>query len=274
MKIPQDSESVSAAVDFGAGNPIAWLRLMSVKQDLKTQKIDLDNFPSGQTFLTQVGQLEAISDPMGLALTKDEAILKATQLIEEMGIDQFEVDKVGLSYTTPGIFAPGVGEKKYYYTVLISRNIAGTRVAQVSQKAVCDNELGMDTKVDFRAAWNSERIMAVFDDSGLRYFEYVNPVIEESREEAQSLLSIPEMKERTIEQLKISYGDSRNKNTKIYITGVEMAYQFIPIKDDMENYWIKPCWIVWGYLDQFDQVYAPANQALIVIDATDGSIVR
>ena len=210
----------------------------------------------------------------GMNMTKEEALALADKTLAGMGIEGFQMVEVlvGNQYQYE---TENTDQQSYmfYYT----RSINGIETPYAQIYAWKSTEIVGEMSDSYRPSWTPEYIMIQVDDMGVKMINWFNPVeIIEVENENVKVLNYQEIQELFSKNMDyiVSGMDTGNMTVNVSISKVILGFQFVPIKNNYDEYRMIPCWVFKGNDNAIaDTTFAnvPANQ--LILNAIDGSIL-
>lgn len=195
-----------------------------------------------------------------------ESIITAENLLLRIQADGFSLNRVD--------YSPEYDRCSLYFT----RCIDGLPYSSAFENTPIADMDGSQLKLLYEMYWNDEYIRIDTGDYGICLFEWVSKSqIGELRRE-ESLLpfsTIRKLFRRYIEYVGSYYKTICNdEKGSITVTGVDLGYKRVPIKDKVGKYEVVPVWSFEGYYNSSSSNNDMKKSIVIlVINATDGSLV-
>ncbi|MEG2687405.1 MAG: DUF6034 family protein, partial [Christensenellaceae bacterium] len=212
---------------------------------------------------------------ISMKTSMEEATAKAQSLIKDMGILDMQLSEIGIG--TKNISSTNPDDQ--CYNLIFKRTVNDVFSPYVFSSAWKNNTQENPSADDFRARWVAENIQIQINDKGLRTFKWENPIeIIEMVSENVNMLSIDEVKEKFAGDMQIRMADPAategwEKGIEISIDRVSLGMQFIPAKDNMDEYTMMPCWVFYGKDSTSADSVSSFGVAQLILNAIDGSIV-
>lgn len=195
-----------------------------------------------------------------------DSILTAEDLLQKIHVDDFTLNRVD--------YSPEYDRCSLYYT----RQVNGFPYSSAFESTPLADMDGSQLKLLFEMYWHDEYIRIDTGDYGICFFEWVSKshIMNLRREEVLLPFStIQKLFRRYIEYVgsyyKSFYG---NEKGSITVTGLDLGYKRVPIKDRAGKYEVVPVWSFEGYYDSSKLNNTMKDSTVIlVINAIDGSLI-
>lgn len=207
-------------------------------------------------------------EPVGeIAISEEDAIASAQNMLHELGIDYMVADSLEKAqhYTSASsVFAePSEKPVSKGYSIKFSRNIGGIA-------GIIDNGVSfyITDEFDYKAPLYPEEIRIYVDEAGIaQSFSWSNPLkIEEKLNENVGLLPFEDIQQRIRDML--TYINSFNSNP-IEVTSIELHMTIIDVKDHPEEAMYVPAWFIY-YTITYEDIQ---QEDALVLNAIDGGRV-
>lgn len=130
-------------------------------------------------------------------------------------------------------------------------------------------------------------MMLIVNENGVVSFRWQNPVeIVDVENESVPIISFEEAKDAFIESMRLvltgtDYLENMEEDlesgamesNEIHITKVVLANEFFPVKDTLDKYELKPCWLFFGYDGVLGQMSRDVPTCEMILDASTGAII-
>lgn len=215
--------------------------------------------------------------PLNLSISESEAIAKAKKFLTDINIDYMnhECTMVGVKYeNVSGI----IDNTNQCYALYFTRSINSINTPFVQFSPWKQNLSRLDPSDNFRNPWTPEYILIEVNDSGVVSFQWHNPIdITDITCENVKVMTLSEAQAAFLTNMEFlvanaSIGEYDTQNLKVEINCVEFGYQFLPIRDTYNEFWLVPCWVFYGQDSIWENVYNVSTSQMI-INAVDGSLV-
>ena len=214
-------------------------------------------------------------------ITMEEAVAKAEEFLDEIGLSGFALSEGGLyneqiQTTKLNPWPDNTEYYRNYYILVFYREIDGTLLTQSTgeKREESKEEVGYMPKM-----WPAEMILLRVNDAGIAGFEYSSPIeVTETVVENAVLKPFSEIKE-IFEKMVCVKNASEYQISWIDIDRVRLSYSRISERDSFDVGLVIPVWSFEGkkkyaYRGYEDSVYEePYTETLLAINAIDGSII-
>lgn len=242
-------EQFSAKADLGKARPAT----------LHIDKLDNNGFSRGLEFVNGVEYIynafHEPTDDIDIKTTRNEAVAIATQLVKDMGADDFVFAAVGKTTRLGNEFSIYSDEYQSVmaYSVVFTREIDGIpfRYCAIDRPGSKADDAVRSSPPPY------ERIMVIVDDSGVANVFWIgNTRIGKQLNENVVLLPFEEIAERAMNQLKVqyafladekhqSYAAFKTESIDLLINRAELSYMRVRMKNS-DDYMLIPVWHFFG----------------------------
>ena len=242
-------EQFSAKADLGKARPAT----------LHIDKLDNNGFSRELEFVNGVEYIYNAfyepTDDLDIKTTRNEAVAIATQLVKDMGADDFVLAAVGKTTRLGDEFSIYSDEYQSVmaYSVVFTREIDGIpfRYCAIDRPGSKADDAVRSSPPPY------ERIMVIVDDSGVANVFWIgNTRIGKQLNENVVLLPFEEIAERAMNQLKVqyafladekhqSYAAFKTESIDLLINRAELSYMRVRMKNS-DDYMLIPVWHFFG----------------------------
>ncbi len=230
---------------------------------------DLISVGNGATMDNSILKLNNMKPVEDLSLSKEEAVIVATQELEHLGYDMLAVVvEEGALFQFSDYYASHdrEGERKEGYFIKFALNVDGFA-------GVLDNGYSVSPKYDdvqYSAPFYPQEAHIFVDDTGsVLSLQLLNPVdLGEKVIQNAGLMSFKDVQERIREMLVFKH--SLENALPVYVTDVSLRMSIATIKDYSDSAIYIPTWIVEYYVDLGDSFH---SYEYLAINAIDGGRV-
>lgn len=264
----------SIQIEADLGKPrLAWLAVTTSKENL-SGAITFGNISSRHISYDSI--FEATETLVGLNVSKQDALKTAQDTLQKMGVGE-----VALAYAQAGIdgygilhsanrTAPSDPNRKKCYIFYFSRVIQGIPVTYVEHT---NGIFGDDNGTKYDRVWHSELIEIAVDDSGVLWFEWLNPgEAGEMLNESVQLKNFEEIKDIFRKQMFFEKTWSVSSADKSGITIKRVVLGLMRVRMKENEYTYMPVWDFIG--DWEDSGIVQTNLSLLTLNAVDGSVIN
>ena len=226
---------------------------------LHIDKLDNNGFSRGLEFVNGVEYIynafHEPTDDIDIKTTRNEAVAIATQLVKDMGADDFVFAAVGKTTRLGNEFSIYSDEYQSVmaYSVVFTREIDGIpfRYCAIDRPGSKADDAVRSSPPPY------ERIMVIVDDSGVANVFWIgNTRIGKQLNENVVLLPFEEIAERAMNQLKVqyafladekhqSYAAFKTESIDLLINRAELSYMRVRMKNS-DDYMLIPVWHFFG----------------------------
>jgi|Go1ome_4_1110791.scaffolds.fasta_scaffold02680_5 hypothetical protein len=212
-----------------------------------------------------------------LAISESGAIDKAKKFLSDIKIDYMNhaCTMVGVKYeNVSGI----IDNTNQCYALYFTRSINSIKTPFVQFSPWKRNLSRLDSSDNFRNPWTPEYILIEVNDSGIVSFQWHNPIdIADVTCKNVKVMTLSEVQAVFLTNMEFlvanaSIGEYDSRNLKVEINRIEFGYQFLPVKNAHNEFWLVPCWVFYGQDSIWKNVYN-VSTGQIIINAVDGSLV-
>lgn len=218
-----------------------------------------------------------------LAVSADEAVKTAENILSSMGLSKMKLAAVGYDREIDR----STHEAKEYPVLLFTQSINGIPVNYVRSSSYSQSPM-------YSAPWYDESLLIGVDENGINRFEWMAPIkIAENVTDNASLMPFDDIKAAFKEQTKVrdiwNDGNPYVIGKEIHITKIVLGLVKVPKENDPDKGLLVPAWDFYGYsVDKYSQ-QEPGGYELndnneyvdnkfmnsyITINAIDGSVIE
>ena len=214
-------------------------------------------------------------DAAELPFSESAALQTAEAFLSDLGITEMRHVRTEVMVN----FYPNAVERfgdPACFRLFFTREVNGRPLPQYFLSARKMGYAEQDQK-DYRPMWTPEYLEVCVDAEGVWTMRWQNPVeIVETINENVAVLSLEDALERFDRYMDLlrangQYAGDENDSGEITITDVILGYQFLPVKDHLDEYYLTPCWVFLGSDPESRLLHAEAAQ--LVINAVDGTVL-
>ena len=217
----------------------------------------------------------------GLSITLDEAKTIAENKLSELGITDVELYNIKVSnmfYVSPSADNQDIESECQAYNFVYVKTYSGINVLNLTSNMIIVQE-GNDTDVAaYSAVLYPEMISVEVDDSGIVFFNWVNPTYSDDIiSENVELIDFEKIKEIFRNQVFYHYYyDDPEGSFDIYIDKITLSYFIEPEIDNPDEYIAVPVWDFIGYRKINEKTVPMYNEeyTYLTINAIDGSVIN
>ena len=221
--------------------------------------------------------------PNKLNISIREAEQIATDVVVDMGLNNYAVDTVSLAYKDSYI------KYEYYYDCAQCYTFYFTPVYYGISTTYEDTQGAYN---DYSKGWSYENLIVCVDDSGVIYIKLIEPSSEVKKiQEGAELIEFDKIMDIFRQQIIIqgSWNDVVEvKSCKLFIDEITLGYMKIAVPDNPDDFILTPVWDFFGYQEaEYDEdtytglILDENNRyrtrdfrhSYLTINAIDGSII-
>ena len=209
-------------------------------------------------------------------ITKDEAVKKADEFLQKVGIAGFQAYEGDLYTETADVRykcdLSGL-PCRTYYILKYMRNINGTFVTSSGEAKHNESWNGDDY---VKQLWPEESIEIRINDNGIVGFDYYAPITEEETVVDNSALQSFDEIKKTFEKMAVIANAQQDFETVLTVDKVVFGYSRISEKDSFDTGLLVPVWDFFGKnsAEKDDKYGGDGEKVLMTINAIDGSIIN
>lgn len=211
-----------------------------------------------------------------LTLSEQEAGEKAQNLLNQLGLSDYECYEKGLCSQLTGGMKPGEDFKyRNVYRFIFLRKLDHVFVNNLTGFKLSDGWQGSEY---VKKMWESETVVVAVNDSGIVNFYYLSPLdIRETVVEKSRIKSFDEIRDTfekmvVIENAVKGEEDQKDAKVSIKVTDVRLVYSRISEKDSFDTGLVVPVWNFEG--TTVDQYGAQRTGTVLSINGIDGSVIN
>ncbi len=218
-----------------------------------------------------------------LAVSVDEAVKTAENILSSMGLSKMKLAAVGHDREV----SRSTGDIKYYPVLLFTQSVNGISVNYVRSSSYPQSPM-------YSAPWYDESLLIGVDENGINRFEWMAPIkTAENVTDNASLVPFDDIKSAFKEQARVrdiwNDGNTYVIGKEIHITKIVLGLVKVPKENDPDKGLLVPAWDFYGYsVDKYSQ-QKPGGYELndnneyvdnkfmnsyITINAIDGSVIE
>jgi beta-lactamase regulating signal transducer with metallopeptidase domain len=246
---------------------------------------------------------EYIKQPEPAAMTREEAIAQAEELLKELGLTDFRFYKDrsahmrGNEYLVDDLISGNVTSRHpHVYGLVFTRVVDGIQLASSYSRP---DSKDSETLNRFFQNFEEEKITIAIDDDGIRGFDWMAGIDTELVDGNPQLKNIEDIKQTVIEQLLEKYedvGENYNTDTKnddeyyklehytLHVKSMRLEYACAPVGDDYDTPYLVPVWNIYATNESSawrkvngEEVLRDSEHHIIgielTINAIDGSVI-
>lgn len=210
-----------------------------------------------------------------LTITQEAAQTQAQELLEKLGLTDFQLYEGGLYGEVVNPDYEGKAGYRKVYILKYLRNMDGVFVNNDGGDKLTDGWSGEDY---VKKMWSGEEVEVIVNDDGIVGFFYCSPIeIMETVVEQASMKNFDEIKE-IFEQMVVvtnATGSDEEDKMSIDVDRVILRYTRISEEDSFDTGLLVP---VWDFMGRFTGKYgeklnAKSDTCILTINAIDGTVI-
>ena len=183
-----------------------------------------------------------LDNPKELEISVEDAEKIAKSTVENMGLNNYEVNTVGLAYKANNIKYEYYDENAQCYAFYFTPVYYGISTTYEDTQGAYN---------DYSKGWGYENLIICVDDSGVIYIKLTEPSREVKRiQEGAELIEFDKIMDIFRQQIIIqgSWNDVVEvKSRKLFIDEITLGYMKIAVPDNPDKFIVTPVWDFFGY---------------------------
>ncbi len=274
----QNNENYGNCLRFGSDKH-GYINMNSVVADSEGNygkwKIE-DGFSEDDLLIESAGTDDLIEyTDSSATITQEEAQTQAQELLEKLGLTDFQLYEGGLYGEAVTQDSEGkIGYRKVYILKYL-RSMDGVFVNNDGEEKLTDGWVGDDY---VKKMWSGENVEVIVNDDGIVGFYYRSPIeIMETVVEQASMKSFDEIKD-IFEQMVVvanATGSDEEEKVSIDVNRVILRYTRISEENSFDTGLLVPVWDFMGRkTDQYgEKQVLKSDTCILTINAIDGTII-